>query len=251
MTDENTGKPGDIYNIGTRQREAGSVCTVEQRAGSGTRGRKSSERFQRGLLTLTNTAGVLTCATTVTLTLFQRGYGGAADGAGFPASSLFKDSETNVPDENGLEDGVIRAASLEIGKPHYITGSGDSFEVADSVELEAYVDAIARAVGQNLIVRAQIAPGENAITYSLGNPLRNPSMRGANDLNAPGAHATPAVPLMLAESIVVPKSTGNFRPFAILLNLGRALSIGARAVASTANVYVPVDVSLEFIPNEM
>lgn len=242
--DESKIGTGDLYSS-PAQAAPGSVCNMEGEGGSGTRARKSSERFQRGYVVLTNAVGVLSAATTQVVTLFQRGYDGDAEGAGYPSGAKFRDSETNVPDDNGLHDVVITAAAVEFEDPCYVTGSGDTFTVADSVELADYRDAIIRKVGGNLIVKAVVGPKENQISYSLGNPFRNPSMRGMNDLNAVGAHATPSVPLILREPIPVPRAKGSNRPFSITCNLGRALSIGARSTVATANVYVPFVVSLE------
>lgn len=235
---------GNLYGS-EFQANPGSVCNLDGQSQSGTRARKASERFQRGAFVFTNTAGELTLATTQLVTLFQYGYLGDASGAGWPSGALFQDSETNVSNDNGLNNVRIISASVEIERAHYVTSPGASYVVGGGVELADYQEEIVSLLGSNMTVRLQIGPQDNAVTFALGNALRNPSMRGRNDLNAYGSHATPAVPMLLREPIDVPAASGTNRPFAAILNAARALSLPSRPAPATANVYVPVTVSFE------
>lgn len=231
-----------------RQLPAGAVCAIDG-CKSGSRAAFVSERFQRGLIALTNTAGVLSLAQGNMITLFQYGREEDASGAGFPASSKFRDADTNVSKDNGLHDVVVYSAGIEFGEPHYITGSGDTFVVADGDEIAGYRDAILRNLSENLSVLAIHCPDENNITHTLGNPGRNPSMRGFKDQTFPtGNGAVPGVPLLLQRAIDIPAAEGNKRPFSVTVTAARAMSWAARSTVVTANVYVPITVTFEVKP---
>lgn len=239
------GKTG-LYES-ARQLCTGDACSLDG-CESGTRGGYLSERFQRGWIALTNASGVLTLASGASITLFQRGVGGDASGAGYPASALFRDSETNVSDDNGLQDVSIYAAGVELGDPHYITGSGDSVIIQDPVELEGYREGLLRKLGENLSILAIKCPNETATVHSLGCPVRNPSMRGWKDQSFPNAGGMLGLPSLLSRVIDIPPAKGTKRPFSVTVTAARGMSFDARTTVTTETVYVPITVSFEVRP---
>lgn len=231
-----------MYENGAQVEAMGSMCAT------GSRARFSSERYQRGLIALSNSSGALSLAAGAGITLFQHGVGGDASQAGFPASSLFTDADTNVNDDNGLQDCIVTAVGVNFGRPVNLSGSGDSFTFAETDVLEPYEGGLIRQLADNLIMLAVTCPNEEAVTHNLGVPSRNPSHRGVNDHNFYGAFAMPGVPVLLGEQIEVPLAKGTKRAFLVSLKACRALSFAARSTAASGTVYVPVTVGLEIKP---
>lgn len=231
-----------MYENGSQIEAMGNVCA------SGSRARYSSERYQRGLIALTNASGALSIAKGTEIALFQHGVGGDADGAGYPTSAKFTDAETNVNDDNGIRDCIITTIGVSFGRPVGISGSGDSFTIAETDVNEPYEGGLIRTLSENLVVLAVTCPGEEDATHNLGSPSRMPSHRGINDHNFYGAFAMPGVPVLLAEQIEVPLPSGSKRPFKIVVRASRAMTFAARSTAAVGTIYVPVTVGLEIKP---